>query len=198
MSEATRFELIWPAAAAPAVTAAWQRWAPDAPDELSASLKITAEPCGQPGEVIVFGAMLAGRPATAALLADLIAEAGVPAATHNLATMPFRDLKRSLDTLGSAAPAPPQPEISKSEFFRRPLPPSAIAELLDTFTAGRPPGQRRALNLTPVGGAYNRVPEDATAFAHRHESYHGPNHARLVRAKHRYDPLGLLRFPQSL
>jgi FAD/FMN-containing dehydrogenase len=241
--EATRFELIWPAAAAPAVTAAWQRWAPDAPDELNASLKITAEPHGQPGEVIVFGAMLAGRPATAALLADLIAEAGAPPGPHNLATMPFRDLKRSLDTLGSAAPAPPQPEISKSEFFRRPLPPSAIAELLDTFTAGRPPGQRRALNFTPMGGAYNRVPEDATAFAHRHESfllehvapvsdagwarrswaiahpygsgrvypnfpdpdlpdpadaYHGPNHARLVRVKHRYDPLGLLHFPQSL
>lgn len=29
-------------------------------------------------------------------------------------------------------------------------------------------------------------------------AYHGPNHARLVRAKHRYDPLRLLRFPQSL
>jgi len=157
--------------------------------------------------------------------------------------MPYRDLKRSLDTLGSAEPAPPQPEISKSEFFRRPLTPSAIAGLLELFTADRPAGQRRELNFTPMGGAYNRVPEDATAFAHRHESfllehvapvadadwvrrswatahpygsgrvypnfpdpdlpepataYHGPNYARLVRAKHRYDPLRLLHFPQSV
>ncbi len=86
----------------------------------------------------------------------------MPPASRSLATMPYHDLKRSLGTLGSAERAPPQPsseaEISKSEFFRRPLPPSAIAELLHTLTAGRPPGQRRELNLTPMGGASNRVP----------------------------------------
>jgi hypothetical protein len=35
----------------------------------------------------------------------------------------------------------------------------------------RPAGQARELDLTPWGGAYNRVPADATAFAHRDELF---------------------------
>jgi FAD/FMN-containing dehydrogenase len=161
--EATRFELIWPLAGAAAVVGAWQHWAPAAPDELNASLKISATP----PEVIVFGAMLAPEPPSAALLADLIAGAGAAPASQHLAAMPYRELKRSLGALGSAEPAPPEPVISKSEFFRRPLPAAAITGLLDLFAGS----QRRELNFTPMGGAYNRVPEDATAFAHRGESF---------------------------
>src|SRR6266536_4020667 len=40
--DTTRFELTWPAADATAVIAAWQDWAPDAPDDLSANLKLVA------------------------------------------------------------------------------------------------------------------------------------------------------------
>ena len=36
---------------------------------------------------------------------------------------------------------------------------------------GRGPGQSRELNFTPLGGAYNRVAADATAFAHRAERF---------------------------
>lgn len=59
----------------------------------------------------------------------------------------------------------------KSEFFRRPLPPDAVAALLANFTEGRLPGQSRELDFTPWGGAYNRRPEDATAFVHRRELF---------------------------
>src|SRR5215208_1453379 len=40
-SSTTNVQLAWPFADAAAVVQAWQRWAPTAPDELSASLKIT-------------------------------------------------------------------------------------------------------------------------------------------------------------
>jgi hypothetical protein len=37
--------------------------------------------------------------------------------------------------------------------------------------ADRVPGQAHEVDLTPWGGAYNRTPPDATAFAHRAEAY---------------------------
>jgi hypothetical protein len=61
--------------------------------------------------------------------------------------------------------------ISKSEFFHRSLPAGAITELLDILVRDRAAGQRRELNFTPMGGAYNRVPADATAFVHRAERF---------------------------
>lgn len=64
-----------------------------------------------------------------------------------------------------------QPVISKSEFFRRPLPARSVTELLHIFSQDRPSGQYRELNFTPMGGAYNRVPAEATAFVHRSERF---------------------------
>jgi hypothetical protein len=48
---------------------------------------------------------------------------------------------------------PPEPVISKSEFFSRLLPADAITKLLNTVTTAR---QHRELNFTPMGSAYNR------------------------------------------
>jgi hypothetical protein len=56
----------------------------------------------------------------------------------------------------------------RSEFFRRPLPPEAIAALTDAF---RTSDAARELDFTPWGGAYNRVPPEATAFPHRGELF---------------------------
>lgn len=171
--EATRFELTWPYAQAAAVIGGWQRWAPGAPDELSADLKLVAADDGL-AQVILFGAMLGNQEETAALTGELAGLAGARPSAQSLARLPYRDLKRSLAGLGSAGsgqPETPQPVISKSEFFRRPLPAGTIAELLKTFTEGRRPGQHRELNFTAMGGAYNRVPADATAFVHRGERF---------------------------
>ena len=165
--DTTRFELTWPAADAPAVIAAWQDWAPDAPDDLSANLKLVA--ANGPVQVIMFGAMLGKQADAAARIADLV---GVHPASENQARLPYSELKRSLLGIGSAGqPEEPAPIVSKSEFFRRSLPIRTIAELLDVFTRDRPAGERRELNFTPMGGAYNRVPADATAFVHRSERY---------------------------
>jgi hypothetical protein len=55
--------------------------------------------------------------------------------------------------------------------FRRPLPPDAIAALVDAFAAGQLPGQGRELDFTPWAGAPNRARPDATAFPHRDERF---------------------------
>jgi FAD/FMN-containing dehydrogenase len=57
--------------------------------------------------------------------------------------------------------------FSKSEFFRAPLPSEAVAALVEHLATDRVAGQARELDFTPWGGAYNRVPADATAFVHR-------------------------------
>ncbi|HEY9337463.1 MAG TPA: FAD-binding oxidoreductase [Kribbella sp.] len=210
---ATRFRLTWPRDRAPDVIAAWQEWAPDAPDELTASLQVTAD------EVRVFGATLTAfdiGPLGDAPEVDVRSDLSWPA------------LKASLSE------GDPDDRVvhSKSEFFRSALPPEAVGRLLGTGCE---------LNFTPMGGAYNRVPVDATAFAHRTErfllehvgpdrtavrrswsiahaygsghvypnfpdpdltdwaaAYHGANHARLENVKAAYDPGDVFHFPQSL
>ena len=211
---ATRFKLTWPRTHAAEVITTWQSWAPDAPDELTASLTVTAD------QVQIFGATLTTfDPGPLAKLSpdtDLRTDLSWPA------------LKASLSE------GDPDNRIihSKSEFFRTPLPPDAITQLLNTGCE---------LNFTPMGGAYNRVPVDATAFAHRRErfllehagpdpdavrrswsiahphasgaaypnfpdpdlsdwttAYHGPNYPRLRGIKTKYDPGNVFSFPQSL
>lgn len=224
----TRLELTWAAGDAAAVIAAWQRWAPDTADELTANLAVAA------GVVRLFGAMVGLEAETAALLGEL---PGPPPASRTLTGMGYRALKDAL-----AGPVPDEPIFSRSEFFCQPLPDHAISELLEHRTQDAAPGEHRELNFTALGGAYNRVPPEATAYVHRGErfllehvgtpgpewsrrswaiahpfgsgrvypnfpdpelssweqAYHGDNHARLVRVKAAYDPERLLRFPQSI
>ncbi|HEY3003764.1 MAG TPA: FAD-binding oxidoreductase, partial [Kribbellaceae bacterium] len=236
---ATRFELRWPATAAAAVVAAWQDWAPDAPDDITANLTVFAEHSG-PLRVVVFGAALRDTDGTSALLDELVAAVGTRPDAHLRVGMPVRDLKRSFADPDNRDDGP-RLTTSRSEFFAHPLPAAAIAALLDELTTG-PPNGRPELNFTAMGGAYNRVAPNETAFAHRSErfllehvgedstrwvdrswaiahahgsgrvypnfpdpqldswadAYHGGNLARLVAAKHAYDPDRLFRFPQAL
>jgi hypothetical protein len=69
--------------------------------------------------------------------------------------------------------------LLKSEFFRQPLPREAITALLANLEEGRTPDHSRELDFTPWGGAYNRVREDATAFAHRQELF-SLKHAAVI------------------
>jgi FAD/FMN-containing dehydrogenase len=170
--DATSFHLEWPLTDGPAVVAAWQDWSPAAPDELAASLLVTA--AGDPEEppvVHVFGAMADMASRAAELLDELVARADVDPASTALEHMPYRGTKRYLAEHGPGDDHPGGHPYSKSEYFRQPLPDEAGVALIDHVSKGRLPGQSRELDFTPWAGAYNRVPEDATAFAHRNERF---------------------------
>jgi FAD/FMN-containing dehydrogenase len=172
---ATGFHLAWPYSGAAAVLGAWQQWAPDAPEELAASVLITLfGDLDQPPLVHVFGAMAGTESETFFLLDELVARIGSDPTTTASEHGAYVETKRYLAGLGDQfeqiereREVQPVPSFSKSEFFERPLPCEAIEALLANFAAARVAGQSRELDCMPLSGAYNRVPADATAFPHR-------------------------------
>ena len=162
----TRIEAHWSDIDAVDLVAAWQGWAPDAPDELTANLTLDSEP-GAPVRATLFGASTLEKAPTRKLLRQLTERAGVADTTQLRAGVPYHLLK------GSFADPREVPTGSlriRSEFFSRPLAPATLASLL-TRLGDPPPAGRRRLGFTAMGGAYNRVEPDATAFAHRGERF---------------------------
>ena len=172
--DATSFELHWPERAMATIVDAWQRWAPGAPEEVAASLLVTAgaEP-DQPVAVRIFGAMLGSEADARRALEGFVARAGAQPTSSTFRQLPYRQTKRYLaeDDQGPAAKPDPGHLFAKSEFFRTPLPEASVAALAAHISDARVPGQARELDFTPWGGAYNRVRSDATAFAHRGERF---------------------------
>ncbi len=177
----TCFKLGWPYAQAAAAIQLWQAWAPDAPDELAASLLITATDDLDEPEVTIFGAVLGTKTETADALDQLIVRLDADPVSTTIQQMPHRVAKTFLaehapgaerwDGTTQGERPPPRVMFAKSEFFRRPLPPDAIAALVDSFAAGPGKAYARELDFTPWSGAYNRTRTDATAFAHRNERF---------------------------
>lgn len=129
---------------------AWQDWAPDAPDGLTVNLTLVSEP-GAPVRAVLFGAATYDEATTRDLLREFT---GQPVEVRG--GLPVHELKTSLNDL---------PEIdgrTRSEFFSHALSDHTLTSLLSQLRGGR-----RQLTFTAMGGAYNRVAQDATAFAHR-------------------------------
>jgi FAD/FMN-containing dehydrogenase len=178
----TVFQLTWPPAAAAAVVQAWQAWAPGAPDEVDATLRLTvAGDGGPPPGVEVVASVLDGEADAAELVGELVGRVGADPVAASHRHLPHREAKRHLEGLGSVEdrrersdpeqPSQPGHLYTKSEFFRRPLPGETVAALIAHLTRELAAGQSREVDLLPWGGAYNRVPADATAFVHRGESF---------------------------
>ena len=177
----TCFSLAWPFTQAAAAIALWQDWAPDAPDELAASLLVNAARELDEPVVTIFGAMLGTKADTTEILRHVVERLEVDPVSTTIEQMPHRAAKLFLAEHAPGAERsddttpvePPRPSLmfARSEFFRRPLPRDAIPSLVDSFAAGRRPGHARELDFTPWGGAYNRTPSEATAFAHRSERF---------------------------
>ncbi|MEU8236488.1 FAD-binding oxidoreductase [Actinoplanes sp. NPDC048967] len=162
----TRIEAHWPNVAAERVAIAWQDWAPDAPDELTVNLTLATGP-GVPVRATLSGAATLGEKATRDLLRQFTGLAGAAATVEVRAGLPYLRLKETFaDPRGSTGHAP----RIRSEFFSRSMSEHTLAALLARL---RDPGTvgRRQLTFTAMGGAYNRVAPDATAFTHRRERF---------------------------
>ena len=175
---ATGFHLVWPWTVGAAVVGAWQAWAPDAPDGIAASLVVRAPADSHvPPFFTVFGAVLDQEAVARALLGEFVVDVGAVPTKEVYESGPYREIKRYLAEYDvwsrERRPAEREPghSYSKSEFFRRELDADEIAELLARFAADRGQREARVLDFTPWAGAYNRVPADATAFAHRAERF---------------------------
>jgi hypothetical protein len=162
--EAMGFHLQWTQEHAAAVIAAWQGWAPVGPDELGASVLVSAEG-DEPPVVTLLGAMIGGESDASEERDELLSRAGAEPTSGWRAFGPYREMKRRMSELGD--PDDPRHPFSKSQFFGSALPAEAIAALVEHLGTDRVAGQSRELDFSPWGGAYNRVPADATAFPHR-------------------------------
>ena len=162
----TRIEAHWPDVALGELVAAWQAWAPNAPDELTVSLTLESEP-GAPVGATLFGAAALEEEPTRELLREFTDLVGVAPAIELRADLPFHHLKSTFD---DPRELPERALRLRSEFFSRAMSDRTLASLLSQFSEPGAMG-RRQLTFTAMGGAYNRVPEDATAFAHRGERF---------------------------
>jgi FAD/FMN-containing dehydrogenase len=171
--DAASFHLVWAQDHVAAVLAAWLDWAPDAPDELAASLLVSASPdVEEPPVATVVGAMVGTAADAAEELAELVGAVGAQPLSASCTAQSYRATKRYLAGLGDGEdPFATRHVFSRSEFHRGTLPADAIEALVEHLAAERVAGQARELDFTPWGGAYNRTPPDATAFVHRAERF---------------------------
>jgi FAD/FMN-containing dehydrogenase len=183
--EPVLFSLSWPWSKAARVVAAWQSWAPHAPDALWSNLHLAAAPGGHTPTVSVGGCYLGSDTDAANLLHQLYAKVGSNPSSSFL-SLPQSYLTAMLaeagcSTLGYQACHLPwyasggklgrQPQFAKSDYFTTPLSNSGINTLLAGIVALQKvrgaAGGVGGIAFDALGGAVNRVKPGATAFVHR-------------------------------
>ncbi|HEV2372677.1 MAG TPA: FAD-binding oxidoreductase [Streptosporangiaceae bacterium] len=178
------FFLSWPWSQAAQVIAAWQSWAPNAPDALWSNVHLGAAQGGPVPSIQVGGTYLGGLSAAAAELENLYAAAGSPPSSPFIQTASWLDAmlieagcygltvdQCHLPTQTPGGQISRVSEHAKSDFFTKPLSSRGIGTLLsgvETFQrAGGAPGAGGGIAFDALGGAVNRVAPGATAFVHR-------------------------------
>jgi FAD/FMN-containing dehydrogenase len=178
------FFLSWPWSQAAKVVAAWQSWAPHAPDALWSNLHLGAAPGGSTPTIRVGGTYLGSISGAASLLSQLYAKAGSHPAGYYLNQVSYLDamlVEAGCASIGYQACHLPwyapggqltrQPQYAKSDFFTTPLSSAGIGTLLAGIMALQQVkgaiGGVGGIAFDSLGGALNRVKPNSTAFVHR-------------------------------
>jgi hypothetical protein len=150
--------LSFPFAKAHDVMSMWADYAPAAPDDLYVDPLLILPPGGQPGTAAL-EVCFSGTAASAETALAPLRKLGKPN-EDSVKTMDYVAVQRANDYGDSRAIA----SYMKSGFVSR-LPKELVAAILDGLKPD--PGRTTLLFCQHCGGASTRVPEAATAFAHR-------------------------------
>jgi FAD/FMN-containing dehydrogenase len=177
------FFLSWPWSKAAKVIAAWQSWAPNAPDALWSNLHLAAAPGGHTPTIQVGGCYLGSITGAHNLIEQLYGKVGSNATGYFLNQYSYLNamLFEAGCSHGLTACHLPwyqnggaltrQPQFAKSDYFSRPLSSAGIATLLREITALQSvrgaAGGVGGIAFDALGGQVNRVAPTATAFVHR-------------------------------
>jgi len=169
VSTVSTYSIEWPWAQAAQAVAAWQAFAPHAPDALFSVIDLIAtDPSVANARAhVVSAGQYFGPESDLASLLQPLTSTGTPIRVTT-STLSYLDAvlhwagcrdAASCTELRSAFTA-------KSDYVNQPLSSAAIATLVNGVAARQGQG-RGALYLDAHGGAINRVPKAATAFVHR-------------------------------
>lgn len=162
VSNVTTYTARWAWEHAAAVVDAWQRFAPDAPDELGSVCRLQTASGGP--RIASSGQLYGSEGALRSLLAPLLA-AAEPAELSVVERTFAQAASYFSGGLGPAAFA------AKSDFVRGALSPAGIGVLVDAIDRRQAAGGSGGLMLDASGGAIARVAPGATAFVHRRERF---------------------------
>lgn len=177
------FFLNWPWSQASKVIAAWQAWAPSAPDELWSNLHAlsSAPGSGDTPTIQVGGTYLGSLSGAQEQISRLVDQVGSTphgspfVSSHAHAMMieagcaQLSEAQCHLPWQNSAGTLQRESEFAKSHIFTRPLSQAAISAIIAAVEQRQRygGGGQGGVAFDALGGAVNRVASDATAFVHR-------------------------------
>jgi FAD/FMN-containing dehydrogenase len=169
VSAVSTYSIEWPWAQAAQALAAWQQFAPHAPDALFSVLDLIATDPAVPGARahVVSAGQYFGPESDLASLLQPLTSVGTPTRVTTQ-TLDYLDAVVHWAGCRDAASCtePRAAFVAKSDYVAAPLSAAAIATLVAAVAARQDHG-RGALYFDASGGAINRVPKAATAFVHR-------------------------------
>jgi FAD/FMN-containing dehydrogenase len=171
------YHVTWPWSDAATAAAAWQAFAPHAPDELFATLFLATSADKGPGTKPTIGSsgQFFGSEADLQALIAPLASAGSPT-NVTVGTLSYLDAVErwaGCHPLGRCHADSRLAFKGKSDYVNRPLSGEAIATLLAGLEANQADTSlgRGEVIFDAYGGAINRIPPAQTAFVHRNALY---------------------------
>lgn len=188
-SNVSLFQIQWPWSDAARVLEAWQSWAPHAPANLGLSVLVLSS--GK-GSIISSGQFFGSTSALRSLIRPLT-NAGSPTSVKvNPSTFWQAVLNfAACSSLSECRSVPPDTFTARSDYAQKPFSSAginAVTRGLENWPSG---AGGMALILDSYGGAINKVPAGATAFAHRNmlfamQYYASPGSGSNLAALNRY------------